>query len=97
VAVAVIASLVVLGPAEPASACSTYVSGYTRSNGTYVSGHYRSCPDSTVTNNYTFSGNTNPYTGTTGTNRYYSSPSSPYYNPSYGSGYGSSYGSSYWP
>jgi len=29
-----------------------YVKGYYRSNGTYVSPHYRSAPDSTKTNNY---------------------------------------------
>ena len=28
-----------------------WVNGYTRSNGTYVRGHYRSTPDSTKTNN----------------------------------------------
>ena len=58
-----------------------WVNGYTRSNGTYVSGHYRSDPNSTVTDNYSFYGNRNPYTGTIDTNRYYSAPSSPYYNP----------------
>lgn len=39
------------------------VSGHYRSNGTYVQPHYRSSPDNTPTNNYSYPGNTNPYTG----------------------------------
>lgn len=58
------------------------VKGYYRSNGTYVQPYQRSNPDRTVTNNYSFKGNTSPYTGKTGTNLYKNSPSSPYYNPS---------------
>lgn len=45
---------------------STYVNGYTKSNGTYVQGHYRSTQNSTNHDNYSTSGNYNPYTGTTG-------------------------------
>lgn len=45
---------------------STYVKGYTKSNGTYVQGHYRSSQNSTNHDNYSTSGNYNPYTGTTG-------------------------------
>jgi hypothetical protein len=48
--------------ASPALA-DQYVHGYTRSDGTYVQGHYRSSPDGTVTNNYSYEGNVNPYTG----------------------------------
>lgn len=44
-----------------------WVNGYTRSNGTYVQGHYRSSPDSSPYNNYSYPGNTNPYTGATAT------------------------------
>ena len=40
-----------------------WVNGYTRKDGTYVGGHYRSSPDSNPYNNYSFPGNTNPYTG----------------------------------
>jgi hypothetical protein len=58
----------------------TYVKGYTRKDGTYVQPHYRSNPNSTVTDNYSFKGNANPYTGQQGTNPYKQSPSSPYYN-----------------
>ena len=45
----------------------TYVNGYYKSNGTYVQGHYRSSPDSSRNNNWSTSGNTNPYTGKKGT------------------------------
>lgn len=56
-----------------------YVSGYTRSDGTYVAPHYRSSSDNSYNNNYSTRGNINPYTGQRGTN-------SPTYNdrtPSY--------------
>lgn len=43
-----------------------YVKGYTRSDGTYVAPHYRTSPDSTDLNNYSYSGNINPYTGKVG-------------------------------
>lgn len=45
---------------------STYVNGYTKSNGTYVPGHYRSSRNSTNHDNYSTSGNYNPYTGSAG-------------------------------
>lgn len=61
------------------SARDTYVQGYHRKDGTYVEGHYRSAPDNTVTNNYSYQGNTNPHTGQTGTNRYEHDVTSPYY------------------
>lgn len=45
-----------------------YVNGYTRSDGTYVPGHYRSSPNSTsLDNNYSTKGNSNFYTGQQGT------------------------------
>ena len=47
----------------------TYVKGYTRSDGTYVKGHYRSSPNSTQRDNYSTYGNTNPYTGKAGTKK----------------------------
>ena len=43
------------------------VNGYYRKNGTYVQPHYRSYPDGNPYNNYSFPGNTNPYTGKTST------------------------------
>lgn len=45
----------------------TYVNGYTKKDGTYVSGHYRSDANSTRNDNWSTQGNTNPYTGTYGT------------------------------
>lgn len=46
---------------------STYVSGYTNSNGTYVQGYYRTIPNNTQNDNYSTIGNVNPYTGSYGT------------------------------
>jgi len=46
---------------------AVFVHGYTRSNGTYVSPHYRSAPDGNVYNNWSTVGNVNPYTGEPGT------------------------------
>lgn len=43
-----------------------WVNGYTKSNGTYVSGYYRTPPNSTVNDNYSTVGNVNPYTGKVG-------------------------------
>ena len=44
-----------------------WVNGYTKSNGTYVSGYYRTAPDNTVDNNWTTIGNVNPHTFKAGT------------------------------
>ena len=40
-----------------------WVNGYTRKNGTHVQGYWRSSPDSDPTNNFSYPGNVNPYTG----------------------------------
>lgn len=62
---------------------TTYQSGYFRSNGTYVHGHYKTRSNDTNTDNFSTAGNTNPYTGNRGTRaRDYSSDA---YN--YGSGH----------
>ena len=45
---------------------STHVNGYTKSNGTYVKSHYRSSRNSTNHDNFSVSGNANPYTGKSG-------------------------------
>lgn len=45
---------------------TTSVSGYTRSNGTYVQSHVRTMPNNTNWDNYSTKGNVNTYTGTTG-------------------------------
>lgn len=44
-----------------------YQSGYTRSDGTYVQGHYKTSSNYTNHDNFSTSGNYNPYTGSTGT------------------------------
>lgn len=49
------------------SEASVRVRGYFRKDGTYVQPHYRSNPDGNPYNNYSFPGNTNPYTGETAT------------------------------
>lgn len=45
---------------------STYQNGYYRSNGTYVQGHYKTQSNGTNRDNYSTYGNTNPYTGKSG-------------------------------
>jgi len=40
-----------------------HVKGYYRKDGTYVQPHYRSSPDGNPYNNWSYPGNTNPYTG----------------------------------
>jgi hypothetical protein len=61
------------------------ISGYTNNYGTYVEPHYRTSPNSTVRDNYSYSGNVNPFTGSIGTKTYesYSTPS--FSTPSYSS------------
>jgi len=59
-----------------------YVNGYTRSDGTYVAPYHRSSPNSTVKDNYSYEGNTNPYTGKVGDNHYRNNPTSDYYGTS---------------
>ena len=49
------------------SKADVYVDGYTKQNGSYVQPHYRSNPDSSRYNNYSYTGNSNPYTGSRGT------------------------------
>ena len=44
-----------------------YVRGYTKSNGTYVQGQYKTKTNSTNNDNYTTKPNVNPYTGAAGT------------------------------
>lgn len=61
------ATLIALAAAGSAFAGDHYVSGYTRSNGTYVAPHYQTNPNSTTSDNYSTVGNVNPYTGAPGT------------------------------
>jgi hypothetical protein len=43
------------------------VRGYYKSNGTYVQPHYRTSPDGYKSNNWSYKGNVNPYSGRVGT------------------------------
>ena len=45
---------------------TTMVSGYTRSNGTYVQSHVRTTSNNTNWDNFSTKGNNNPFTGSTG-------------------------------
>lgn len=47
------------------------VSGYTRSDGTYVEPYHRSDPDGATADNWSTKGNYNPYTGQEGTKNDY--------------------------
>ncbi|WP_143104026.1 SH3 domain-containing protein [Thermoflavifilum thermophilum] len=49
------------------STSDVWVDGYYKSDGTYVPGHFRSNPDGNPYNNWSYPGNTNPYTGKTAT------------------------------
>ena len=62
----ILAALIVASAAAHAGG-SHWVNGYTRSNGTYVEGHYATNPNSSRLDNYSTQGNTNPYTGQSGT------------------------------
>jgi hypothetical protein len=53
--------------AKSINAKDVSVSGYTRSDGTYVAPHYRSAPDGSFDNNWSTLGNINPHTGRLGT------------------------------
>lgn len=48
----------------------SHVNGYYKSNGTHVNGYTRSSSNSTKSDNFSTSGNVNPYTGEAGTKTY---------------------------
>lgn len=48
----ILTAVMVLAFISTAMAADCWVNGYYRSNGTYVQGYYRSCPDSDRSNNY---------------------------------------------
>jgi len=75
-----LALLIVCGMLFSTTAFAEYVSGHYRKNGTYVNGYNRSDRNDTVRDNYSYAGNTNPYTGATGSNYYRNDRSSEYYN-----------------
>jgi len=97
-AAAALVATLFLTPAFSAFAdAAGWVNGYTRKDGTYVQGHYRSSPDGNPYNNCSFPGNTNPYTGKTATgdpdtylSNYYNrsgSSAASYYSAPYTSSY----------
>lgn len=71
-----IAAVLLAGIAAPALA-QTHVRPYVKQDGTYVQPHVRSAPDGNPYNNYSTSGNSNPWTGQAGTVNPQPSP----YNP----------------
>ena len=66
----ILLGLIILVFSATLALADTYVSGYYRSDGTWVKPHYRSSPDSSRNNNWSTSGNINPYTGKKGTRTY---------------------------
>jgi hypothetical protein len=60
-------STLLMASSAAALAQSHYVHPYTKKDGTYVQGHYKTAPDDTKLNNYSTKGNLNPYTGEEGT------------------------------
>ena len=84
--------VIFLATASTITLADQHVNGYIKHDGTYVQPYTRSTPDSSLSNNYSSQGNTNPYTGNRGSERNeYSNPpayqQSPLYNP-YESNYG---------
>lgn len=57
-----------------------YVNGYYKKNGIYVQPHFKTAPNSSMFDNYSTTGNYNPYTGKPGWIDPYSKVSSSYYN-----------------
>jgi hypothetical protein len=55
------------GGGHSSSGGSHSISGYTRSNGTYVAPSHGTNPNSSKSDNWTTKGNVNPYTGQAGT------------------------------
>lgn len=54
------------GSGTGSKSSSTTVKGHITKQGKYVAPHRRSTPDKSFTNNYSTKGNTNPYTGRSG-------------------------------
>lgn len=58
--------LLALGLLASSVFADVWVNGYTRKDGTYVPGHWRTEPNGTKDDNYSTEGNANPYTGEKG-------------------------------
>jgi hypothetical protein len=61
-------AIAVLLIAASSANAQTWVNSYVRADGTFVGGHNRSTPNNTARDNWSTSGNINPYTGSIGTN-----------------------------
>jgi len=59
----VVVAVILVAVSASAAWAGTSVHGYMRRNGTCVQQHWRSNPDRSPYNNYSFPGNTNPHTG----------------------------------
>ena len=59
----IICALVILLALPSLVSAQVWVNPYTRRDGTAVQGHYRSVPDGNSYNNWSYPGNSNPYTG----------------------------------
>lgn len=58
----------------PVAAQTTSVKGHVRKDGTYVSPHYRTAPNTTKVDNFSSKPNVNPFTGKKGTVDPYAPP-----------------------
>lgn len=65
-----LALLAVVVTVSSVASAQTYVRGYVRNNGIYVSPHFRSYNDGNQFNNWSYRGNSNPFTGTKGYRSY---------------------------
>lgn len=54
----------------PVAGADQWVNGYYKKDGTYVQGYWRSTPNATPYDNFSYRGNVNPYTGARGTRSY---------------------------
>lgn len=54
IAAIVLATVVTMGSLSTTASADVFVNGYYKSNGTYVGSHYRTSPDSSIFNNYSY-------------------------------------------
>jgi hypothetical protein len=61
-----LSAIIIFLTSSSSSHAQTYTQGYTRQNGTYLVPHFSSSPNGTNKDNYATQGNTNPFTGSSG-------------------------------
>ncbi|GHV06626.1 hypothetical protein AGMMS50229_11760 [Campylobacterota bacterium] len=59
-------ALAILSGVSLSAQCTEYQNGYFRRDGTYVQPHWKTCKDGFSTNNFSSIGNTNAFTGQSG-------------------------------